>query len=56
MASDSIQDVEDTQTGSQYTLDGEVRTEHTHNPYALPEERSYSTMEQPKLQWRTCLI
>ena len=39
-ASDSIRDVEwTTQTGSNYTLDGGVRTEHTHNPYALPDEK-----------------
>ena len=28
-----------TNTGSQYTLDGEVRTEHTHDPYTLPDEK-----------------
>ena len=30
-----------TNTGSVYTLDGEVRTEHTHDPYALPEEKTF---------------
>ena len=38
--SEAIQGVDwTTNTGSQYTLDGEVRTEHTHDPYALPDEK-----------------
>ena len=52
MASDATQGIDwDTQTGSQYILDGEVRTESTHNPYALPDEKVLFDNGIGKVTW-----